>query len=515
MKGKNRGDSFQNKIKTLDELEKIAAALKKAGKRLVQCHGVFDLLHPGHILHFEAAKKEGDILIVTITPDEFVGKGPGRPVFNQRLRAESVAALSCVDYVAINQWPTAVETIKRIKPDIYAKGSDYQNPEDDLTGKISEEEAAITSVGGRIHFTHELSFSSSELLNRHYAVYPSQTQSYLESFRKKYTSQQVIEALKSLEDLKVLLIGEAIVDEYHYCIPMGKTLKENIVASRYLREESFAGGILACANHVAGFCKNVRLVTLLGKQDSKKDFILKHLKSNVKPKFFYRNDAPTIVKRRYVYELYMTKMYEIYFFNDSPLSPPAEKELLSYLKTVVPQVDLVLVADYGHGFLTHPIIHFLCSHAKFMAVNAQVNSGNMGFNTIVKYPRVDYVCVDEPEMRLAQRDNFADLKDLILKTSRQLRCNTVTVTRGAAGSLSYAPKRGFIETPSFTKEIVDRIGAGDAFLSITAPCVVKKLPLELISFIGNAVGALAVKIVGNRNAVEPVPLFKFITALLK
>lgn len=507
--------SIQDKILTLDQLEKVAQALKKSGKRLVHCHGVFDLLHPGHILHFEAAKKEGEVLIVTITADEFVGKGPGRPVFNQRLRAESVAALHCVNFVAINHYPTAVEAIKKIKPDVYSKGSDYEKSQDDLTGKITAEEAAVKSVGGRIHFTHELSFSSTEILNRHYMVYPGDAQSYLESFRKKYNSTQVIQALKNLQDLKVLLIGESIIDEYHYCIPMGKTLKENIIASRYVREESFAGGILACANHTAGFCNQVELLTVLGKQDSKEQFILDHLQPHIKPKFLYRNDAPTIVKRRYVYELYMMKMYEIYFFNDYPLSTQTENEMVSYLRSNLPKFDLVIVADYGHGLLTKRIRELLCKQAKFLALNTQINSANIGFNTVHKYTKANYICIDEPEIRLAHRDNFGDIKNLILKTYKQLHCNNITVTRGANGSISYSPKNGFIETPTFSKEIVDRVGAGDAFLSITAPCVAKNLPPDLIGFIGNSVGALAVKIVGNRNPVEPVPLFKFITALLK
>ena len=79
-----------DKIKTLDELADTLRVLKDQGNIVVHCHGVFDLLHPGHIQHFEAAKREGDILIVTVTPDEYVGRGPGRPVFNQRLRADGL-----------------------------------------------------------------------------------------------------------------------------------------------------------------------------------------------------------------------------------------------------------------------------------------------------------------------------------------------------------------------------------------------------------------------------------------
>lgn len=503
------------KIVSLNELEKIVHALKKQGKTIVQCHGVFDLMHPGHILHFDAAKREGDVLVVTLTRDEHVGKGPGRPVFNQRLRAESVAALASVDYVAVNEWPTAIETIKKIKPNVYAKGSDYENPEDDLTGKIMDEEKAVRSVGGRIHFTHEISFSSTEILNRHYMVYPDQAQLFLESFRKKYDPNQVIETLKELQDLKALVIGETIIDEYHFCHPMGKSPKENIVASKYLREEAFTGGILACANHLAGFCNSVDMITCLGKKDSYEDFILEHLKPHIKAKLFFREDAPTIVKRRYVWDPFLVKMFEVVFLDDTPTPPAVEKEILKTLEKTIKNYDIVLVADYGHGFFTPAIINLLSKKAKFLAVNTQTNSANTGYNTISKYPHADYVCIDEPEMRLAHQNKFGKLEDLIEKTAKQLRCDYVTVTRGHLGSLVYSKKDGFFTTPIFSKEIVDRVGAGDAFLAVTAPCVAKNVPPELIGFIGNTVGALAVRIVGNRTPIEPVPLFKFITALLK
>lgn len=508
-------NSIQNKIVTLTELEKIVSSLKKRKKTIVHCHGVFDLLHPGHIMHFQAAKQEGDALIVTLTQDEYVGKGPGRPVFNQRVRAESVAALSSVDYVAINEWPTAIQTIQKLKPDIYAKGSDYENPEEDLTGKIIEEEKAVRSVGGRIHFTHEISFSSTEILNRHYMVYPDQAQTFLESFRKKYMPDQVIKTLKDLQGMQVLVIGDTIIDEYHFCQPMGKSPKESIVASKYLREESFAGGILACANHLAGFCTNIRLLTCLGKKAGREDFIADHLKPHIQPTFFYREDAPTIVKRRYVWDPFLVKMFEISFLDDRPLSGKLEKEVLSVLNQIIGRFDLVLVADYGHGFLTPNIIHLISKKSRFLAINTQTNSANTGYNTITKYPRADYVCIDEPEMRLAHQDKFGKLEDLILKTARKLHSKNITVTRGHLGSLTYSRKDGFFETPIFSKEIVDRVGAGDAFLAVTAPCAAKKVPTDLLGFIGNAVGALAVRIVGNRTPVEPAPLFKFITALLK
>lgn len=514
-KSKDLKTTAQTKIVSLEQLSKIVAGYKKQGKTVVQSHGVFDLMHPGHILHFEAAKREGDILVVTLTRDEHVNKGPGRPVFNQRLRSESVASLGCVNYVAINEWPTAIETIRKIQPNVYAKGSDYENPEDDLTGKIKEEEDAVKSVGGRIFFTHEISFSSTSILNRHYMVYPDQAQLFLEKFRKKHDVGKIVQTLKDLKDLKVLVIGDTIIDQYHYCTPMGKSPKESIVASKYLREEAFAGGILACANHLAGFSENVHLLTCLGTENNFDNFILEHLKPHVKPQFFYREDAPTVVKRRFVWDPFLVKLFEVVFLDDHPLPKYLENKVISYLQKNLPKYDLVLVADYGHGFLSPAIIDVLCKKSKFLAVNVQTNSANTGFNTINKYPTADYVCIDEPEMRLAYQDKFGKLEDLIMKAAKRMKSQYITVTRGHMGSLVYSKNDGFFQTPIFSKEIVDRVGAGDAFLAVTAPLVVNKVPPDLVGFIGNTVGALAVRIVGNRSAVEPVALFKFITALLK
>ena len=161
------------KIMDLDELAGVLGSEKDQGRKVVMCHGVFDLLHIGHIRHFEEARKFGDVLVVSITPDHFVNKGPGRPVFDEGLRAEAIAALGCVDYVAVNRWPLSVETIKLLRPDFYVKGSDYSDPDDDRSGGIVLEETAVKSVGGTIRFTDDITSSSSHLINRHLPVFSS------------------------------------------------------------------------------------------------------------------------------------------------------------------------------------------------------------------------------------------------------------------------------------------------------------------------------------------------------
>lgn len=155
------------KILELEELAKKLLSLKSEGKKIVLCHGCFDLMHPGHIKYFQAAKKMGDILVVTISPDIYVDKGPDRPVFNENLRAESIAALECVDFVAINKWPTAEETLRLIRPNIYVKGQEFEELED-KTGKIQREHKVINEIGAELRFTHEIVFSSTKLLKKYF-----------------------------------------------------------------------------------------------------------------------------------------------------------------------------------------------------------------------------------------------------------------------------------------------------------------------------------------------------------
>jgi bifunctional ADP-heptose synthase (sugar kinase/adenylyltransferase) len=109
----------------------------------------------------------GDILVVTVTPDQYVDKGSGRPVFDQYLRTESIAALECVDYVAINRWPTAENTLRLLVPDYYVKGQEFEKLQD-KTGKIQKEVDVVKEIGGEMMFTHEIVFSSTKILNRYF-----------------------------------------------------------------------------------------------------------------------------------------------------------------------------------------------------------------------------------------------------------------------------------------------------------------------------------------------------------
>lgn len=155
------------KVVDIQRLAEAVALEKSSGKRVVLCHGCFDLMHPGHVKYFQAAARMGDMLVVTVTPDRYVDKGPGRPVFGETLRAETISALACVDYVSINAWPTAEETLRLLRPSVYVKGQEFENLVDP-TGKIRKEYQVVREIGAEMRFTREIVFSSTELLNKHF-----------------------------------------------------------------------------------------------------------------------------------------------------------------------------------------------------------------------------------------------------------------------------------------------------------------------------------------------------------
>ena len=388
------------KFYNIDKLAIISSELRDQGKKVILCHGTFDLMHTGHIRYLQRAKKEGDILMVTVTADDYVNKGPGRPVFGEQLRAENLAALECVDYVAINRAATAVDLLEKIRPSLYVKGAEYRDHAGDLTGNIVREIEAVEKHGGAIFYTDEIIFSSSSLLNEHFGVFLPETKKFLQKFSLKYSDRLIHAQIDSLENLKVLVVGDAIIDQYHYVSPLGQTGKGNVLAVQYQSEEQFAGGSLAVANHISQFVKDVDLLTGLGRTDSHEEFIREKLKENINPIFTYFKDAPTVTKRRFV-DTDLAKFFEVYFFQDSPEFEDQSRQSLVWLEQNLPKYDLVIVADFGNGFISEEMVQLLCQKSPYLAVNTQINSGNRGFHVINRYTRANFVSLNEPELRLS------------------------------------------------------------------------------------------------------------------
>ncbi len=503
--------------KKVFQIEKLADLLiehKKNGKKIVHCHGIFDILHIGHIRYLEQAKQLGDVLVVTVTPDRYVERGTGRPMFNETLRAESIASLHFVDYVVVNQWPTAVETIRVIKPNFYVRGADFNDRPPDALGISAIEEDVVKEVGATLAHTDDIHFSSSELINRYLSGFSEEVQDYLNVFCQRYKQDQILQTIDNMAKLNVLVIGDTILDEYQYCEVIGKSSKDPILALKYQSHDLFAGGVLAVANHVASFANSVKLVTVLGEKDSYEDFIRTQQESNIDSYFIVQDHAPTLIKRRFIEGYSLNKLFEVYVMDSSGLNFQKNNQLCQWVQEHAANYDLVIAADFGHGAISGELVRTLTNHSPFLAVNTQANAGNRGFHIISRYPRADYVCIAEHEMRLETRTIDGDIKSMMEAIAQNLKCKQLVVTMGRLGAMLRSPTGDFIKVPSFAQNIVDRVGAGDALFAVTSLAAALSAPAELIGFIGNVVGSLAVKIVGNKKSIDRQSTQKFITNLL-
>jgi rfaE bifunctional protein kinase chain/domain/rfaE bifunctional protein nucleotidyltransferase chain/domain len=502
------------KILLTSELQKKIQENKKLGKKIVLCHGVFDLLHYGHINHFEQAKSYGDILIVSLTPDQFVNKGPLRPAFKEKIRMKALASLQIVDFVYLNNSPSAVEAINKLKPDIYCKGSDYKIHKLDLTKNIKKEINAVKKVNGRIIYTAGQSYSSGELINTFLDHFSPEMKKNIDTIKKKYNFNQIKKFVDNCKDLKILVIGELIIDEYVYCEALGKSGKDPMLVLKDVSSEKYIGGSGAIAKNLSSFSKNITLFTALGEKEEQLQFIKKNLK-DIKLRYVKKNNSPTIVKKRFLEAQSGNKVLGVYTINDSVLSKQNEVEFKKLLNTIN-QYDIVITSDYGHGLISKYSAEIIYKKSKFLALNAQVNAANIGYHGLKKYKNLDTVIINTKELRHELRDKDSDIKILMKKLSNMHNFKNVIVTRGTEGSILFDKKYNkFIDMDAFAKNAVDKIGAGDTMLSLIALCRRSKLDNHLSLLMASLGAAMSVKTYANKKILDKNQILKSLENILK
>ena len=245
-------------------------------KKIVLCHGVFDLLHLGHIKYFKSAKKFGDILVVSVTKDKYVNKGPGRPVFNLKQRTQFLLEISCIDYVYISDAFNAEKVINRVKPNFYCKGPDYSNKEIKTDLNLRKEIYATKKNHGKFISIKEESFSSSNLIN----LYQMQnldepSKKFIKKIKKKFSTKEIFNEIKKIQNLNVLVIGETIIDKYIFTETIGKSGKEPILIFKKINENKFLGGVGYIANLISSFSKKTKIGSFLGDHQNEYSFIKK------------------------------------------------------------------------------------------------------------------------------------------------------------------------------------------------------------------------------------------------
>lgn len=281
--------------------------------------------------------------------------------------------------------------------------------------------------------------------------------------------ESAVALIESVKDLRVLFIGDAIMDEYHYVTPLGKSPKEHLIVVQHVdADEVFQGGVHAAANHARTFCATVDL----------------------------RESMSAMRKVRMVDRVYLRKLFEIHY--DHPVRPCLTAHGRHWYNVAV-------VTDFGHGAITDAMIQDLMTWP-YIAVNAQTNSSNVGFNLITKYPRADYIVIDEPEARLAAGNRYGSIEDVIHKLVEG-RCEKMVVTQGSKGATGY-DHGVFTKAPALTQNVVDTMGAGDAFFAVTAPMSKTGSMADLL-MIGNAAGALKTQIIGHRESVTKKALIEY------
>ena len=428
----------------------------------ILAHGTFDLLHPGHLEHLEQARAMGDRLIVSVTSDQYVTKGPGRPLVTQEQRMAMIKALRFVDEVYLCDSPSAVPAIEQWRPDVYVRGPDYVARKPNM-GKLALERQAVEAYGGRIAFTDGATMSSTALINRSNGRVISRTPADITAWLDKAAA------------VKMHLLGEQIVDEYIYAQAEGKSPKENIVTYRRLGSRVFPGGIRGISNHIQGLAT----VSLVNKP------------------------ADAIMKRRYVIKPFYQKVFSTVTRHEVPPF---------FIPDAMPSP--LLVADYGHGLIRgKTAARNIAERTQWLALMVQSNSLNWGYNLLTKWPRADYFVADEAEIRLARSDRWTPIQDLLVEEYTRLHATIGVVTMGHEGCMVYDGK-DMVTIPALATKVVDRMGAGDAFLAWTAPLAFLGAPIDIIAFVGNVAGGIQVGIVGNEEPVDRQMVNQWVKGLL-
>ncbi|HEX3704439.1 MAG TPA: PfkB family carbohydrate kinase [Vicinamibacterales bacterium] len=479
----------QHKIVAASALPALRERLRD--RTIVLCHGAFDLVHMGHLLHFEEARALGDVLVVTITADVHITKK--RAVsFSQDSRARQLAALEIVDYVAVIDETSAVTPIELLHPDVYVKGPEYAKLLLDRSANIFREKHVVEQYGGRLHFTTGDTFSSTKL--SHFLLASPEAAQADPLLRNDRVLFQDLSSLGfRLEELKafivdasrlrVCLIGETIVDEWVDVALTNLSVKSRCVAGLETGRSRQIGGTGVIALHLAGFVKEVHCVT---------NGLTDPMPANVT---VTRLAEPSIVKTRFVdrdsgYRLFESKSPDL-----QDVRPGGIPDFDEY--------DVVLVADFGHGLIDARAMNASIAGRRtaFVAAMAQANSTNYGYNLPTKYKAADYYSVNRTEAELCLHERHLPLRDVVERTAAVLRACALSVTDGEHGVMT---KRGddVFALPTLSTSVVDTIGCGDAYFALSSVAAALERPARLVALAGSIGAAAVAQWRGNERATS-------------
>lgn len=328
---------------------------------------------------------------------------------------------------------------------------------------------------------------------------PLDTVNWLKKQIKTFGLDIFNECLKALTDTTVLILGEAIIDEYIYCDALGRVTKDPLVAFEKRTKQSHLGGVLAVAKHFSGLGISTNVITKWAKTDQ--DLIMTDISSSEKINIFNLYSDKSIKKTRYIDRSSNTRVFESYELPIGSDYVTTPKEIKKIVKDKNVNFNHLVIMDYGHNFFNHEISKDYLDFGVPVSVNTQSNAGNRGFNPISNYINADIVFLNGSEVQVEMRNKVSKLEKIVTELGSKLNCKELYVTNGSAGIISWSRGKGIIISPTFAPTIIDRTGAGDALLAAVSSLRMSNVPIEVATFFGNLAGSLLVGVMGNEKTI--------------
>jgi rfaE bifunctional protein kinase chain/domain/rfaE bifunctional protein nucleotidyltransferase chain/domain len=494
--------SPERKIHSLDHLLALRQQARAAGQTVVHCHGCFDIVHPGHIHHLQYARKLGDLLIVSVSADAQVNKGPHRPLIPDDLRAASLAALECVDAVYLNPQPTAVSLLEALQPDIYVKGQEYEQNHDP---RFLAERDTVTRHGGRVVFSSgDIVYSSTALIGTFRKTDPFNEEK-TQRFCRRYdlTGDALPQLVNQFRGQRVLVIGDYMLDRYHFCEATGIAGEGPMMALRAMESRDFDGGAGVIAMHLAGLGAAPVLLTSFADDDLSASAQMRMRAAGVTLGGLHQRPA-TVAKHRYLVE--ESKLFKVDHGSAAPLDSHAEEQFADEILAAAQDASAVIFADFGYGLITAGLLdRIMAPLRKQVPILTADVSGKQG--NLLRFTGVDLLCPTEREVRETLHDFGSGLGAVVAQLLQASQAKQAMITLGKQGLVTFDWPGGVPEAsdgrlrseylPAISSHSIDPLGCGDALLATASLALASGGSLQAAALLGSLAAALEVQSLGN------------------